>query len=70
MREPESLAVVDETAQRCLPAIPEDEQPPREGIRREHLATDAREPIDAFAEIDGLDADEDPHLGRDLDHRA
>ena len=43
---------------------------PENGIRGQHLATEAPEPIDALAEIDGLDAHEDAHLGRELDHRS
>jgi len=41
-----------------------------ERIGREDLAAHAREPIDPFPKILGLDRDQDPHLRRDLDHAS
>jgi hypothetical protein len=70
VRQPKSLAVVHENAQSVLPAIAEHEQPPRERIGHQHLATHARQAVDPFAEIDRLHAYEDAHLRRDLDHRC
>ena len=42
---------------------------PEKGSAAEHLATDARQPVDALAEILRLHRDQDAHLRRELNHR-
>jgi hypothetical protein len=56
------LAVVDEEFERGAGAVAEDVDGPAQGILAERLATDSREAIDAFAEIDGRPRQKDAAL--------
>ena len=67
--EPEALSVIGEDLQGAPPSIAEREEGSLEGILSEGRLADPRQAIDPVPEIDRLDADEDPHRGRDLEHR-
>ena len=66
--EPKSLAIIHEDLQGRGSAIAKDEDNTGEGIVLEGVLTEASESVDAATEIDGLDSDEDLHLGSDLEH--
>ena len=66
--EPESLAIIHEDLKRRGSAIAKDEDSTGKGIVLEGVLTEPSETIDAATEIDGLDSDEDLHLGSDLEH--
>jgi len=70
VREPESLAVVTEDAQRRLASIPEHEQRAAERVGRKDLPTDAREAVDALPKILRVDRHQNPHLRGDLNHAS
>lgn len=66
--EPKAVAVVDEELDGGSGTVSKNENGAREGVGVELFAAQGRERIDALAEIDRLDADEDLELGDKLDH--
>ena len=68
LTKPEPLAIVAKDFEGGPPAIEKDKDGTGKWIGLEHLAADARKPVNAFAKVDGLNASKDTHLRADLDH--
>src|SRR6187549_3962658 len=68
LTQPKSLAVVDQALQGLATSTGKDKQSAAERIGFELLAAELRQSIDALAEVDRLNRQEDPHLRSDLDH--
>ena len=60
--EPKSARVVRQHFERRAAAVPENEQGAGERVLRERLLTKGRQAIDAVAEIDGIDGEENLEL--------
>src|SRR5258708_13563811 len=70
LAEPKTLPVVDEHFHRCCTPIAKHEHSAVKRILTQDLLAESHETVDAVAEVDGLDRDEDPHLRRDLQHHG
>src|SRR4051812_5412107 len=68
LSEPESLTVIDEHFDRSRAAAAKYKQAIGERIGREFLLAQRYQPINALAEVDRVDGDQNAHLRRDLDH--
>src|SRR5258708_1716198 len=66
---PKTWPIVDQTLDGMTAARAEDKERPAQGLAQEHLPTQSRQTIDAFAEIHWLDRQQDAHVRGDLDHR-
>src|SRR5229473_602205 len=69
LAEPEALPIIGQTFDGVVAARAENKERPAQRVTQEHLPTQSRQPIDAFAEIHRLDRQQDAHVRGDLDHK-
>jgi hypothetical protein len=68
LAQPKPLAVIHERLDCGGSPIPEHEHSAAEWIIGQGFRADSSETVDPTSEVCRLDRDENPHLGRDLDH--
>jgi hypothetical protein len=66
---PKPLPVVSQTLDGVAAARAENKERAAERVAGQYLTTKSRQTIDAFTKIDGLDGQQNPHLGSNLNHR-
>jgi hypothetical protein len=68
LRQPKTLAVVNQTLNGVASSRDEDKETAAHGIGVQYLAAHGRKTIDAAPKIHGLNGHQDPHVRSNLDH--
>lgn len=66
----ETLAIEDEGAHGGPAAVQKQEERSGEGVFLQLHSAEGGQGIDSFTSVDGLECDQDLHVGRDLQHQA
>ena len=68
LTEPKSLTIINQDFQRLASAAGKHKQRALQRLSLELLPTEGRQPIDALAQSDRFDRQQNPHLRSDLNH--
>ena len=68
LAEPKTLTVVDQAFDGVTTTRTKDKECPAQWVAGKSLTAQGCQAVDAFAEIDRLNRQEDPHVRSDLDH--